>query len=113
MLKTKLILLNLFVMLICNAKTMYSQDTTITGKANNAKYGAVVVTSNDDICFPPGSCPEEILKIKTCYWADPGIRQRLIPSVRSLCQKKIKTQSISVRPGVCHESKNRISSLIR
>jgi hypothetical protein len=38
-------------MLICNAKTMYSQDTTITGKANNAKYGAVVVTSNDDIYY--------------------------------------------------------------
>lgn len=47
----KLILLNLFVMLICNAKIMYSQDTTIIGKANNAKYGAVVVTSNDDVYY--------------------------------------------------------------
>jgi hypothetical protein len=51
MLKIKLILLNLFVLLIFNAKTMYGQDTTITGKANNAKNGAVVVTANDEVYY--------------------------------------------------------------
>jgi hypothetical protein len=49
--KLKLILLNLFFMLIFGAKAMNSQDTTIVGKAHNAKYGAVIVTSNNDVYY--------------------------------------------------------------
>jgi hypothetical protein len=51
MLNIKLTSLTLFVMLIFNVKTMHAQDSTITGKTGNAKYGAVVVTTDDNVYY--------------------------------------------------------------
>lgn len=51
MLNIKLTSLTLFVILLFNVKTMYAQDSTITGRAGNAKYGAVVVTADDKLYY--------------------------------------------------------------
>lgn len=49
--KTNFYLLNVVFLLLFNCKMLYSQDTIIVGKAQNAKYGAIVVSSNSDVYY--------------------------------------------------------------
>lgn len=81
--KFKIGLLSLFVMLVCNFKVIYSQDTTIVGKASNAKYGAVVITASNDVYYL------DTLK----SWSSQFINKSVKVSGR-IITKKIKKQKI-------------------
>jgi hypothetical protein len=80
MAKTKFYMLNsLFFLLFFNVKKTNAQDSTISGKAVNAKYGAVIMTSNDHVYY--------INKLES--W-NPGILEKRIKVVGKIVTKKLK-----------------------
>jgi hypothetical protein len=72
-------------MLVFNSNAMNSKDTIIMGKVNNAKYGAVVVTSNNDVYY--------IDKFKS--WSSDYIDKPVMVKGKFVIKKLKKTNVIS------------------
>jgi hypothetical protein len=79
MVKLKFYLVNVVLFLVVYSKALYGQDTTIVGKAVNAKYGALVVTTTEDGYY--------IDKLES--WS-PEMKEKTVRVTGKLIIKKIK-----------------------
>lgn len=74
-----------FVTLFINAPLVYSQNFIVTGKANNAKLGAVVVTESNEVYY--------IDKLE--YWSSDFIEKTVRVTGKLVTKKIEKADSIS------------------
>ena len=89
MAKTNSYLLNLLLLLVFNSKMLHSQDTVILGKAQNAKYGAIVVSSNNDVYYID----------KLASWSS-GMYEKNVKVTGRFVVKKIKRKTNIISGGI-------------